>query len=327
MTSPAIPPQLLEFIVDRVNVGVFIVNEQCEIELWNNFMSSNSGMSFDDVAGKNLFECFPDLPKRWFSKKLSSVFMLKSFAFTSWEQRPHIFKFNHNRPVTGGLEFMCQDLTLMPIKNDDGDVTSVCVVIFDVTDTAIYHAMHQMALGKLEKLSRVDGLTQLYNRAHWQIRLDEEFKRSIRYESPMSLIMFDLDHFKVVNDTYGHLGGDAVLVAVAQIVRDSLRDSDIAGRYGGEEFGIVLVNTTTEGAVVVAERIRATIESTPIAFDDGFINATASLGVACFTPNYSTIEEFIAASDEALYKAKQAGRNKVVASFSKNSANVEVISR
>jgi len=225
---------LLEFIVDRINVGVFIVNQDLEVKLWNKFMAANSGVNEQQVVGKKLFDCFPDLPQRWFAKKVSSVFMLKNFAFTSWEQRPYLFPFRHNRPVTGGMEFMCQDLTLMPIKNEAGEVEKVCIILFDVTDAAIYRSMHQAAMKKLEMVSRVDGLTQLFNRSHWQSRLAEEFSRAGRYQAPMSLIMFDLDHFKSVNDTHGHLGGDAVLVQVAGIIKDALRDSDIAGRYGGD---------------------------------------------------------------------------------------------
>ena len=138
--------ELLEFIVDRVNIGVFILNKDHEVLLWNSFMASNSGLSAEQVVGKNLFESFPDLPERWFARKVNSVFMLKNFAFTSWEQRSHLFPFRHHRPVTSGMEFMCQDMTLMPIKNADGDVESVCIVLFDCTDTAIYRTMHQAAI-------------------------------------------------------------------------------------------------------------------------------------------------------------------------------------
>lgn len=303
--------ELLEFIVDRINVGVFILDESMEILFWNKFMASNSGVNPAEVVGKNLFDSFPQLPQRWLSKKVKSVFMLKNFAFTSWEQRPYLFEFSHNRPVTGGMEHMSQDLTLMPVKNEDGEVTAVCICLFDVTDVAIYQTMHKAAMNKLEMVSRVDGLTQLFNRSHWQGRLNEEFSRAARYESPLSLIMFDLDHFKSVNDTYGHLGGDAVLVTVSKIIRDSVRENDIPGRYGGEEFGVILVNTDEEGAMVVAERIRSTIEATPVPFDDGEINATASLGIAIYEPSVDDAEELIANADAALYHCKENGRNQV----------------
>lgn len=304
--------ELLAFIVDRANVGVFIVNAELDILLWNRFMASNSGKNAEDVVGKKLFDCFPDLPQRWLAKKVSSVFMLKNFAFTSWEQRPYLFPFRHNRPVTSGMEFMCQDLTLMPIKNSDGEVEKVCIVVFDATDTAIYRTMHQAAMKKLEMVSRIDGLTQLFNRSHWQSRLSEEFSRAARYQTPLSLIMFDLDHFKRVNDTYGHLGGDATLCCVSRVVRNSLRENDIGGRYGGEEFGIILPNTPESGAMIVAERIRAAIEASPIPFEDREIKATASLGVTEYQPGVVDCEELIAQADAALYRAKETGRNRVI---------------
>ncbi|MCG8317413.1 MAG: GGDEF domain-containing protein [Pseudomonadales bacterium] len=303
--------ELLEFIVDRINVGVFILDEEMNVLFWNKFMASNSGINGPDVVGKNLFDAFPQLPQRWLSKKVKSVFMLKNFAFTSWEQRPFLFEFAHNRPVTGGMEHMSQDLTLMPVKNENGEVDAVCICLFDVTDVAIYQTMHKAAMNKLEMVSRVDGLTQLFNRAHWQSRLNEEFSRAARYDSPLSLIMFDLDHFKSINDTYGHLGGDAVLTTVARIVREAVRENDIPGRYGGEEFGIILVNTPEDGAVVVAERIRATIEATPVPYEEAEINATASLGISIYKPGIDDAEELIANADAALYHCKENGRNQV----------------
>ena len=306
--------ELLEFIVDRVNIGVFILNKNHEIMLWNSFMASNTGKSAEEVVGQNLFQCFPDLPERWFARKVNSVFMLKNFAFTSWEQRTYLFPFRHNRPVTGGMDYMCQDITLMPIKDSVGEVEKVCILLFDSTDTAIYRTMHQAAMQKLEVASRVDGLTQLFNRAHWQSRLVEEFGRACRYKHPLSLLLFDLDHFKAINDRYGHLGGDAVLIRVAELVRDSLRESDVAGRYGGEEFGIILPDTDGSGAMVVAERLRRSIESSPVAFEDVDIHISASIGVVEFFLDLKDAEEMIAKADDALYKAKEGGRNRVVRS-------------
>jgi diguanylate cyclase len=304
--------ELLEFIVDRVNIGVFILNQDMEVQLWNSFMASNSGVSARDIVGKNVFSCFPDLPERWFSRKVNSVFMLKNFAFVSWEQRSHLFPFKHNRPVTGGMEYMCQDITLMPIKNaSSGEVESVCVVLFDTTDTAIYRTMHQSLMEKLEISSRVDGLTQLFNRSYWQSRLSDEFSRARRYKHPLSLILFDLDHFKSTNDQYGHLGGDAVLVRIAEIVKASLRESDVAGRYGGEEFGIILPSTALKGAQIVAERIRVSIESSPVPFENTTIATSASLGLVEFSDDINDVEDMISKADAALYQSKEDGRNRV----------------
>ena len=198
------------------------------------------------------------------------------------------------------------------LRPQSTSVSCVCIVLFDCTDTAIYRTMHQAAMVKLEEASRLDGLTQLFNRAHWQSRLVEEFSRARRYKHPMSLLLFDLDHFKSINDTYGHLAGDAVLIKVADLVRDSLRESDVAGRYGGEEFGIILPDTSGPGAMVVAERLRQSVESTLVSFEKLQIAMSISIGVAEFSATFSNAEDMIAKADEALYKAKQAGRNRVI---------------
>jgi diguanylate cyclase (GGDEF)-like protein len=303
---------LLALIVDRVNVGLFILDAEYRVLLWNSFMAANSGKSASEIIGKNLFDVFPELPERWFSRKVSSVFMLKNFAFTSWEQRSHLFQFRHNRPVTSGIEYMCQDITLMPIKNQEGEVESVCVTLQDTTDTARYRMMHEAAVEKLEIASRTDGLTQLFNRAHWQSRLQEEVIRAARYELGLSMLLFDLDHFKSINDQYGHPAGDAVLVAVAQIIRSCLRESDFAGRYGGEEFGVILPSTNVVGAMVVAERLRRQIEAQEIQCDSTTIHVSASIGVVEFGGDVVSVERLIAKADEALYQAKAAGRNRVV---------------
>ena len=153
------------------------------------------------IVGEKLFDCFPDLPQRWFCQKGKQRFHAQNFAFTSWEQRPYLSR-SSCRPVTSGMEFMCQDLTLMPIKNSDGEVDKVCIVVFDATDNkAIYRTMHSGRHEKLEMVSRIDGLTQLFNRSHWQSRLSENPVRAARYSTRCA------DHVRPrsaskVNDTY-----------------------------------------------------------------------------------------------------------------------------
>ena len=98
------PTSLLNFIVDRTHVGIFVVNQKREILLWNQFMEIHSERKADTVVGQNLFEAFPELPQKWLDRKIENIFILKNFSFTSWEQRPYLFKFAHNRPVTGGVD-------------------------------------------------------------------------------------------------------------------------------------------------------------------------------------------------------------------------------
>jgi two-component system cell cycle response regulator len=164
---------------------------------------------------------------------------------------------------------------------------------------------------RLEKLALTDGLTQIHNRRHFQIRLAEEFRRAQRYDNPMALILADLDHFKHINDTAGHVLGDLVLRKVAGVFMASIRDTDTAARWGGEEFAVVLPQTHLAGALTVAERIRRDIGALRLGPDEA-LTVTASLGVSSYpSPHIHTTDELVRAADEALYRAKRGGRNRV----------------
>ena len=302
---------ILDTIVDKLNVGVIVVNSSMEVVLWNHFMEIHSGQKSDQIIGRNLFETFPELPKTWLEKKIKSVFVLKNFAFTSWEQRPYLFKFRHNRPVTGGVDFMRQDCTLIPVKSNDGQVEHVCITLLDVTDTSIYQMLMTEARKNFEEASNRDGLTGVYNRRYVEQALSKEYGRAKRYAGQLSIIMLDLDHFKQVNDSHGHLAGDEVLRRTAEILSECVREADTLGRYGGEEFIVILPQTKIDGAMVLAERLRRNVAAQPILFGDIEISATISLGIAEMRPDTPNYERLLQMADEALYLSKDNGRNRV----------------
>jgi diguanylate cyclase (GGDEF)-like protein len=163
----------------------------------------------------------------------------------------------------------------------------------------------------LEQQSFLDGLTGLWNRAYLDRRIESELNVARRYGRPLGLVLADIDNFKSLNDTHGHLFGDVVLQGVAEALRAHARRSDIVARYGGEEFAVLLTDTTLKAAVYVAERLRASIESRRFEAHGEIIGVTASLGIACTQDlgGELTTEKLIAASDKALYSAKDAGKN------------------
>ncbi len=163
----------------------------------------------------------------------------------------------------------------------------------------------------LAHLSQHDALTSLYNRGYWEVLSVQEFKNNKSFEEPCCLIFLDVDHFKHINDTYGHTTGDEVLRKVGKIIRDNLRPLDIPGRYGGEEFGIVLPETEKEVAIGVAEHLRKAIEESLIATSNqACIEITVSIGLAQLTNHIKTYDQWLESADSALYQAKQSGRNK-----------------
>lgn len=165
---------------------------------------------------------------------------------------------------------------------------------------------------KTLELAQLDGLTGLANRRYLMERLQQEMERAERYQTSLSVLMLDVDKFKSFNDTYGHLKGDELLKSFAAMIKDIVRTADIAGRYGGEEFCVILPNTSNKGAVLIAERIRKTMEELKITIgsDQPPVGRTASIGVAEFTAGDS-VEKLLSIADAALYRAKEGGRNRV----------------
>ncbi|MBU2631369.1 MAG: diguanylate cyclase [Proteobacteria bacterium] len=161
----------------------------------------------------------------------------------------------------------------------------------------------------LRQMALTDGLTKLYNHGYIHERLAQEISRSRREKQPVSVIMFDLDHFKNINDTYGHKIGDEILVMIASLIKELLRKEDVAGRYGGEEFLIILPNTDGQGAVIVANKIKTKIQNHT--FPQKGLSVTISGGVCSFEGEDAN--NLIMKADQLLYQAKEKGRNRIEA--------------
>jgi diguanylate cyclase (GGDEF)-like protein len=191
----------------------------------------------------------------------------------------------------------------------------------DARETAVSlvgHAVIALENARLhrivERQALVDGLTGLANRRHAEEALVGELARAERFANPLSVVIADLDDFKAVNDTHGHPTGDAVLRAFADVLRETLREIDVAARWGGEEFALLLPGTDLQGAVHVAERVRAALADRAVLTPEGAVlRVTASFGVASY-PDGASADALVAAADEALYEAKRAGKNRVLAS-------------
>jgi diguanylate cyclase (GGDEF)-like protein/PAS domain S-box-containing protein len=205
-----------------------------------------------------------------------------------------------NRPLVVEYNGHVLNVFASTIRGSDGHVVGSAALLRDVTE-------EKRLEEELRRLSTTDGLTGLYNRRFLDQTLSTEFVRAQRTKAPLSVIMFDVDHFKRFNDTHGHDQGDRVLQAVAQALRDALRKYDLPCRYGGEEFLAILPNTAGAGALAVAERLRRDIDDMVV---DG-LQVTISLGVATWPElEVASSEQLVERADQALYLSKEAGRNR-----------------
>lgn len=176
----------------------------------------------------------------------------------------------------------------------------------------------EMLNQQLWKLSHTDELTGYFNRRHIVSRMEEEISRGLRYEMPLSVVLADIDHFKRINDSFGHLTGDRALQTIADLFRSKLRESDLIGRFGGEEFLLILPHTDLSGAEAFCHRLRDHVEKHPLQLSDQSITMTASFGVSTLSPEVDTSQKLLRIADRNLYRAKYLGRNRVVAECGAN---------
>jgi diguanylate cyclase (GGDEF)-like protein len=165
---------------------------------------------------------------------------------------------------------------------------------------------------EIYRLMTMDALTQTHNRRYFNEAMEREYQRSLRYKRALSLVLFDIDHFKQINDTYGHVAGDSVLRQLARVVKPRLRQQDVLARIGGEEFAVLLPEVELPGALVAAEKVRRLVESARFQVDDKEFGCTVSLGAAMFGPHMRSAQELYEDADKNLYEAKRSGRNRVV---------------
>lgn len=191
--------------------------------------------------------------------------------------------------------------------------TAICDYMLTVRKELIHPTVVELNLfEETSHYSKCDSMTGLYNRAYFNEALKSEASRCKRYRTEFSIAFFDIDHFKVINDTLGHQGGDMVLKAVADLFQSEKRNEDIAVRFGGEEIVLILPGTQKYNALILAERIRRKIEKMKLNFEGQNIQVTVSGGVATFPLDTDVVAEMVECADRALYRAKKQGRNQVV---------------
>jgi len=250
------------------------------------------GYTADEVVGKN-----PSILQGPDTDKTTRLRIRKAMA-AGKRIRTQILNYTKDEQA------VWMDINIVPIFNEVGDITYFAAIERDLTE-------HKMMESRLEKQACTDMLTGLPNRLASMNKAAEEFARAKRYNHPLSIVMIDIDHFKSINDKHGHATGDQVLQRIGPICNDILRDTDLLGRIGGEEFILLLPDTPKANAEHVAERMRARLAETLVRHHDIEVAITASFGVASFISNDNILEEIIERADNAMYAAKNSGRNQV----------------
>ncbi len=301
-----------DIILNMASVGIVAVDRSFNVILWNRFMELHSQVRQEEILCRNLFEAFPEINRNWLEKKIKSCMILRIPSYTSWKQRPYLFNFKDpNR--SGQFDYMHQDTSIWPIRDPYGGIQGACIAIHDVSEIAEATHLLETAMDQtlaLEEANHRDGLTGLFNRRFFDEQISQEILRAKRYDWPLALAMLDLDHFKKINDTFGHPTGDTVLRSVANRLTGMLRSSDTLCRYGGEEFALILPHISKEHLLPLMERLNSAIQNNPVVLEDNTqITVTISSGVSHLQENQMA-GELIHRADQALYQSKQQGRNR-----------------
>jgi diguanylate cyclase (GGDEF)-like protein/PAS domain S-box-containing protein len=273
-----------DLIVKNINSGILVLNTTGRVVEINPYAETLIHAKSGNVIGEGLNEVLKDWPQLDYSPHLES-------------QVEQEISLDHR---DGKKYFLVQ---ISPIQNQRNVLIGHIIVLVDITE-------RKFAEMELARLARTDVLTGVTNRRYFFELAENEYQRFLRYQHALTIILFDIDHFKQVNDRYGHHAGDHVLKHFASRSQNMLRTSDVFARYGGEEFIALLIETTQESALETAERIRREIQSLQINFEGTPIPITTSIGLAFAEPD-AKLEKLIDMADKALYQSKQNGRNQV----------------
>lgn len=286
-------------VVHNIRAGIIVVDSANRIVEINPYAQSLFGASREQAVGKQIKAVIPDWPD------LETIGSPVEPDIRGAQDR--IIEASEELIIPRDGKKHCFSIQRSEIFETNGTRAGEAIVLFDITK-------RKEAEMQLAHIARTDQLTGITNRRHFMELADTELIRAKRYERPLAVMLLDVDHFKVINDNYGHQAGDRVLQVVAARCKEALRSIDIFGRYGGEEFGGVLVESTEEEALEIAERVRALVASTPVQVEAASIEVSVSVGLAYHHPGDSQmLPELIRQADEALYLSKAGGRNMVTA--------------
>jgi len=295
-SSARIKDEICKQVVMLADDAIVVVDEGLNVILFNREAEAIFGYTADEIRNTP-FHMLTAPENRGTDAEIIEAFLKDGTFRRKLNEEGYIIKGLHK----SGVEFHTQT-TMMRVEQDKK--TYLAFLMRDITEDKKNEA-------ELLKLASTDPLTGALNRREFTALADREARRSKRYDRPLSIIMFDLDHFKVLNDSFGHAAGDIALQRFTTICCNALRNIDIFGRWGGEEFVALLPETSADGAAVIAERLRKLVSETEIDFKGDTLKYTVSIGIAQFKVSEHTLEGPLGRADAAVYDAKKAGRNNI----------------
>lgn len=300
-----------DIIFNTINNGILILDEHLNIRAWNRWLEVHTCKSPDEVLGQNICQLFPSIDEKKLKRKVKSVLVMNTFCFYSVDPHRYLIKIKLSNITNTIYEYMQQDVTIAPYKQDE---KLVAIYIYDKTSLCETNSELEKLNKELTDLSYRDPMTHAYNRRYFYEESNKLLSLASRDVKKSSVVILDIDKFKDINDTYGHAIGDEVIIALAKNLEKNVRKSDVVARFGGEEFVIFLYDSDIKNAHNIAEKIRLEIEKIEIKTSQEDIHFSASFGVAQFNIEFDNndIEHTISRADKCLYVAKTSGRNKVI---------------
>lgn len=314
-------------LLDCIPLGAFLLDEHYRVAGWNRIMESWTKFPFSELAGRDLRIMFPRVDHPKFTSRIDQVLQGGPPAIFSAQLHQYLIPC----PLPNG-QFRLQHTTVSAIRTGPSGTIYALFTLQDVTEIhqqlREYRQMRDQAMKEVlerrqaeealraseeryRELSIRDGLTNLFNSRYFHQQLEMEMGRANRYLRPLAIIMMDIDNFKSYNDTYGHQEGDQALCHLARVLTGSIRGADSAFRFGGEEFTVILPETTKAEAVVVAERIRSNFARLPLfPLPAVEVCKTVSIGVSGYRPG-EKLADFLRRADERMYHAKLSGKNRI----------------
>lgn len=305
-------------LLDALENGVMILDEEMHIIYWNQWLEINSDYTCEWVIGQKLSDLYPSIDQRTLQRKIRTTLSLNTPTFYDTSFSNHFITIKRHKVSTSLVSEMQLQVTISPYLLSEN---LVMIAVYDISDLYELKIELQNKMAEIKRLNSLleqenervetlavtDPLTRLFNRYKLNDVLENMIKRKHwTQDNSFALVIVDIDFFKKVNDTYGHQVGDAVLVTIANTLRETVRIGDFIGRWGGEEFVVILPNVDEKQALLAVEKLRYHIQEAKIEEIDRGI--TASFGIAIYTEG-DTQEELIHRADNALYLAKESGRN------------------